>query len=61
MRLFHKHRVRMSAAPPLLQTPRLVLRGFDPSDAVDVFACAQGEGAAKHVGSSFHSLCRKVR
>ena len=38
MRLFGKRKVSLNAAPPLLQTPRLVLRGFDPSDAVDVLA-----------------------
>ena len=41
MRLFGKRKVSLNAAPPLLQTPRLVLRGFDPSDAVDVLARAQ--------------------
>ena len=41
MRLFGKRKVSLNAAPPLLQTPRLVLRGFDPSDAVDVLARAR--------------------
>ena len=45
MRLFGKRKVSLNAAPPLLQTPRLVLRGFDPSDAVDVLARARGEAA----------------
>ena len=46
MRLFGKRKVSLNAAPPLLQTPRLVLRGFDPSDAVDVLARARGEAEA---------------
>ena len=45
MKLFGKRKISLSAAPPLLQTPRLVLRGFDPSDAVDVLARARGEAA----------------
>ena len=45
MRLFGKRKISLNAAPPLLQTLRLVLRGFDPSDAVDVLARARGEGA----------------
>ena len=52
MRLFGKRKISLHAAPPLLQTPRLVLRGFDPSDAVDVLARAQGEagGVAQACG-----------
>lgn len=54
MRLFARRKTPLSAAPPLLQTARLVLRGFDPSDAVDLMACAQGEAAGAMAAAAPH-------
>lgn len=45
MKLFGRKRAQGAAAPPLLQTPGLVLRAFDANDAVDILECAKSEGA----------------
>ena len=60
MKLFGKRKISLSAAPPLLQTPRLVLRGFDPSDAVDVLARARASTSTASLGSKPRSTSRGV-
>lgn len=46
---------------PVLQTPRLVLRAFDPSDAVDVFAYANSESVGPMAGWAPHKTLEDSR
>lgn len=60
MSLFHR---KSAAAPslPVLQSERLVLRGFDPSDAVDVYEYAQSEKVGPMAGWAPHKSLEDSR
>ncbi|MEG2703014.1 MAG: GNAT family N-acetyltransferase, partial [Clostridia bacterium] len=51
----------MPASLPVLQTERLVLRGFDSSDAVDVFAYAQSPNVGPMAGWAAHASIEESR
>ena len=54
MRLFGRNRAQTPAGLPVLRTERLVLRTFDPNDAVDVFAYAQSDKVGPMAGWKPH-------
>lgn len=55
MSIFRRRRSRAETpALPVLQTGRLVLRSFDPNDAVDVYAYAQSENVGPMAGWAPH-------
>lgn len=53
MKWFHK-KARSESSLPVLSTERLVLRAFEPSDAVSVYAYAQSEKVAAMAGFAPH-------
>lgn len=56
------HGRKPSGAPlPMLTTERLVLRAFDPSDAVDVYAYAQSEKVGPMAGWAPHRSLEESR
>ncbi len=61
MKLFRNRKARPTAGMPVLQTERLVLRGFDPSDAVDVFAYASGPNVGPRAGWEPHKTIEDSR
>lgn len=54
MNLFRHKKHVSEQGFPVLNTERLVLRGFDPSDAVDVYAYAQSEKVGPMAGWAPH-------
>lgn len=61
MKLFHRKAPQIVATLPVLQTERLVLRAFDVSDAVDVFAYAQSEKVGPMAGWAPHKTLADSR
>lgn len=60
--IFFNHRKRETGPVlPLLQTERLVLRAFDPNDAVDVYAFAQSETVGRMAGFVPHKSLEDSR
>lgn len=51
---FFRHKKPAAPTLPVLRTERLVLRTFDPSDAVDVYAYAQSETVGPMAGWAPH-------
>ena len=51
---FFKHKKPAAPTLPVLRTERLVLRTFDPNDAVDVYAYAQSETVGPMAGWAPH-------
>ena len=61
MSLFVRHRKAKMPQLPVLGTERLVLRAFDPSDAVDVYAYAQSERVGPMAGWAPHKSLEESR
>lgn len=61
MRLFQRRKKPAAPTLPVLQTERLVLRGFDPNDAVDVFAYAKSENVGPMAGWPPHQTLEDSR
>lgn len=61
MRLWSRKKAQAVATLPLLRTDRLVLRSFDPNDAVDVFAYAQSENVGPMAGWAPHKTLEDSR
>lgn len=57
------NRKKQAAAPtlPILHTERLVLRAFDPNDAVDVYAIGQSENVGRMAGFIPHKSLEDSR
>ena len=60
MKWFHK-KAACESALPVLSTERLVLRAFEPSDAVSVYAYAQSEKVAQMAGFAPHKSLEESR
>ena len=58
---FFRHRRTAAPSLPVLRTDRLVLRTFDPSDAVSVYAYAQSEKVASMAGFAPHRTLEDSR
>jgi len=61
MIFFNRRNKAVKPARPLLQTERLVLRSFDPNDAVDVYAFGQSETVARMAGFMPHKTLEDSR
>ena len=61
MSLFWRRKKPAAPTLPALQTERLVLRGFDPNDAVDVFAYAKSENVGPRAGWQPHQTLEDSR
>lgn len=61
MKLFRRKRVQPAPTLPVLQTERLVLRAFDASDAVDVFAYSRSEKVGPMAGWAPHKTIADSR
>lgn len=61
MKWFGHGKQASAPALPTLTTERLVLRGFDPSDAVDVFAYAQSDKVGPMAGWAPHRTLEDSR
>lgn len=61
MKLFGRSRNKPAESLPVLRTERLVLRAFDPSDAVDVFAYAQSDKVGPMAGWAPHKTLEESR
>lgn len=61
MKLFGHRHFQREQSLPILQTERLVLRAFDPSDAVDVYSYAQNPKVGMMAGWSPHQSIEETR
>lgn len=61
MIFFNRKKKESAPALPLLQTERLVLRAFDPNDAVDVYAIGQSENVGRMAGFTPHKSLEDSR
>lgn len=61
MNLFHRKNQSAAQTLPVLKTERLVLRGFEMSDAVSVYAYAQSEKVAEMAGFAPHKAVEESR
>lgn len=61
MKLFAKKRRQTTPSLPVLQTERLVLRVFDPNDAVDVYAYAKNPNVGLMAGWQPHQSIEDSR
>lgn len=61
MILFNRRRKDTAPTLPVLHTERLVLRSFDPNDAVDVYAIGQSETIGRMAGFIPHKTLEDSR